>query len=240
MLPNGMTVACALVCYLASIPLLAVARDKLSVAPRRGAVLAFALAHNAALTIFSASVAVLAWMALAARVGEYGFVDALCTLSPDDASLSTVFYASKYYEFVDTWLVVINGRRPSFLQVYHHVGVVVAMHLALAAGAGNIVVLTAFNSTVHAVMYAYYMLATLGIKWKHARLITMLQVAQFILGNSLTMVSYTTDAGTCGEPAVRGATLFIHAYTTGLVALFVHFYRVRYAQSGRASVARTD
>lgn len=34
----------------------------------------------------------------------------------------THFYISKYCEFMDTWLVMLKGKDPIFLQVYHHAG----------------------------------------------------------------------------------------------------------------------
>jgi hypothetical protein len=39
---------------------------------------------------------------------------------------ATVFYVSKYYEFIDTWILVLKNsdgtKPPSFLQKYHHAG----------------------------------------------------------------------------------------------------------------------
>jgi hypothetical protein len=232
-LPAWMTVSCVLLAYIASIPLLAAARDALGVSPRCRAVRAFALVHNVALALSSAWVAARAWPALASRVAIGGLV-ALCDFPPDEAWLSLVFYFSKYYEFVDTWLVVLAGKRPSMLQVYHHVGVVIVMHGALAAGGGPIVVLTALNATVHAAMYAYYALATVGIKWRHARLLTQLQLLQFVAGVGLTSVTYVTDARSCGEARVRQAIFGVHVYVAGLVVLFARFYRTRYAPCVRA------
>jgi hypothetical protein len=31
----------------------------------------------------------------------------------------THFYISKFYEFVDTWIIILKGREPSFLQCFH-------------------------------------------------------------------------------------------------------------------------
>ena len=30
-----------------------------------------------------------------------------------------LFYLSKYYEFIDTWIVMARGRRPIFLQLFY-------------------------------------------------------------------------------------------------------------------------
>lgn len=227
-LPETATVGLAVLGYLASIPLLATVRDALGVAPR--AVRAFALVHNVALALFSAWMAARAWPLLAARVATTGLV-ALCDFPPDEAWLAVVFYLSKYYEFVDTWLVVLAGKRPLLLQVYHHVGVVVCTHACLAAGAGPILLLTPLNATVHAAMYTYYALATVGVKWRHARVLTQMQLAQFVVGVGLTSVVYVTDAGTCGDAAARRSLFGFHVYIAGLVVLFARFYRARYTKA---------
>ena len=49
---------------------------------------------------------------------------------------SWVFYVSKYYEFIDTWIIMIKGGKPDALQVIHHAGAVGAMfslHITAAA-----------------------------------------------------------------------------------------------------------
>jgi hypothetical protein len=40
-----------------------------------------------------------------------------------------IFYISKYYEFLDTWVLVMKGKAPSFLQIYHHVGCIFCSRL---------------------------------------------------------------------------------------------------------------
>jgi hypothetical protein len=32
------------------------------------------------------------------------------------------FYLSKYYEFVDTWIILLKDKKPMFLQTFHHAG----------------------------------------------------------------------------------------------------------------------
>ena len=34
------------------------------------------------------------------------------------------FYISKFYEFIDTWIILLKGDKPMLLQTYHHAGVV--------------------------------------------------------------------------------------------------------------------
>ncbi len=37
------------------------------------------------------------------------------------------FYISKYWEFLDTWIIILKGKKPILLQTYHHAGVVLLM-----------------------------------------------------------------------------------------------------------------
>lgn len=93
---------------------------------------------------------------------------------------SYVYYLSKYYEFLDTILLLLKAKPASFLHVFHHAFVVVMSWLwvdqvqTLQFGG----LLT--NTAVHVVMYFYYFLTTLKISpwWK--KYITSFQILQFV------------------------------------------------------------
>jgi hypothetical protein len=219
-------VLAALVSYVLSAPLVARARDALGVRPREPCVRAFALVHNLGLAAFSAIVAYNTLPPLVSRVATDGLAGAMC--APFEPYWQRVFYVSKFYEFVDTWLIVLAHRQPSFLQTFHHVGVVVVMHAGLLAQATPMCICTALNATVHTVMYVYYALATVGIKSRYARYLTQMQIAQFLVASGGSLVVYATDAGVCCDPRVRVAVATGHAYLACLVVLFARFYRTRY------------
>ncbi|KAL3899755.1 MAG: hypothetical protein SGCHY_001822 [Lobulomycetales sp.] len=40
-----------------------------------------------------------------------------------------LFYLSKYYEFIDTFIVLAKGGKPIALQIFHHLGAVTSMWL---------------------------------------------------------------------------------------------------------------
>lgn len=75
-----------------------------------------------------------------------------------------LFYISKYYEFVDTWIVIWKGRRPILLQKFHHIGACVGLWIILCgrctAGVGFLLP----NSFVHAIMYGYYAMSVWKIR----------------------------------------------------------------------------
>jgi hypothetical protein len=221
------SVAVALFSYVLSVPLVALVRDAMGMRRYEPCVRVFALMHNLALASFSAVVAYNTLPPLVSSIATDGLTAAMC--APFEPYWQVVFYISKFYEFVDTWLVVLAHRQPSFLQTFHHVGVVVVMHAGLLAQATPMAIGTAFNSTVHAIMYTYYALTTIGIKSRYARYLTQLQLAQFVVASAAATVTYATDWGVCGDPHVRMASAAGHVYAACLVVLFARFYRARYS-----------
>jgi hypothetical protein len=229
MLPGTTTVACALLGYIASLRAVAWVRDAVAVPPKSRAVRAFAFGHNLALAAFSAFVAYSVVPDLVGRIATNGLFAATCApMSPDAAHWQVVFYYSKYYEFVDTWIVVLSHRRPSFLQTFHHVGIVVCMHWCIVVENPLIAVATACNACVHAVMYVYYALASIGMKPPGAKYITRMQLAQFLGYMMSTSGVYVSTSGVCADARIARSTYVFHAYTLALVALFARFYAARY------------
>ena len=64
-----------------------------------------------------------------------------------------LFYISKYYEFIDTWIVCLKGRKPLFLQLYHHIGAVIGMWLLYITHNPWVWVFLVFNSFINSIMY---------------------------------------------------------------------------------------
>lgn len=71
--------------------------------------------HNLALAVFSLVVAVNAWQTFFSHYAERGWMATYC--DPDgefwksgNGTWSIIFYLSKYWEFIDTWILVIKVR----------------------------------------------------------------------------------------------------------------------------------
>ena len=73
-------------------------------------------------------------------------------------TFAVIFYVSKYYEFVDSWILVLKNsdgkHAPSFLQKYHHAGIVVCMYAAVVSEANWMLIAVTFNCTIHFFMYS--------------------------------------------------------------------------------------
>ena len=93
---------------------------------------------------------------------------------------SYVYYVSKFYELLDTVLLVLKGRPLTFLHVFHHAFVLVMCFLWLQSSQSlqHIALLT--NTGIHVMMYFYYFLTTLGIRPGWKVLVTNGQIVQFV------------------------------------------------------------
>jgi fatty acid elongase 3 len=95
---------------------------------------------------------------------------------------SYIYYLSKYYEMLDTVLVIIQKSKvPHFkLQVYHHAAVVPMAWLWCQQKQtlqwGGLL----FNTLVHVVMYLYYAMRVLQLPTPWKKWITKLQIVQFM------------------------------------------------------------
>lgn len=134
-----------------------------------------------------------------------------------------LFYLSKYYEFLDTFLLYLNGKTPIFLQKYHHIGAVMCWHLFYVYKVDAIWIATLLNSFVHTIMYSYYMGCLLKIKQVKVikKYITFLQLCQLI-PQPLSLYLYRTT-----EPNYTIIVVFTF-YCIGLIMLFASFYYTTY------------
>ena len=142
---------------------------------------------------------------------------------------SILFYLSKYWEFLDTWILVLKGKGANFLQVYHHSGIVFVMHAAVASQGAWLLFVVLLNATIHTFMYTYFAIKTIAptIEIKSAKYLTMAQIGQFLIGMASTYgVFFMGDA--CDSTSSRFSLACLHIYGLGLIALFVAFAKEKY------------
>ena len=147
--------------------------------------------------------------------------------NPNFDTVIRLFYISKYYEFVDTFLLYLNGKSPIFLQKYHHVGAVICWHLMYLYKVEGIWIATILNSFVHTVMYSYYLGCLLKINQIRfiKKYITSLQLCQLI-PQPLCLYLYNNDDN-------YNLLLLFTLYSVGLVVLFGMFYYNNYIKTKR-------
>ena len=63
-----------------------------------------------------------------------------------------LFYLSKFYEVIDTAIILAKGKKSSFLQTYHHAGAMLSMWAGIRYMSPPIWMFVLVNSGIHAVM----------------------------------------------------------------------------------------
>ncbi|KAI9887086.1 MAG: hypothetical protein M1823_001076 [Watsoniomyces obsoletus] len=95
-----------------------------------------------------------------------------------------LFYLSKFYEVVDSLIIVAKGKETSPLQTFHHAGAMLSVWAGIRYMSPPIWLFVFLNSGIHTLMYTYYALTSLGVpipRWVKQTLTTS-QIAQFIIG----------------------------------------------------------
>ncbi|KAG7370364.1 GNS1/SUR4 family protein [Nitzschia inconspicua] len=192
--------------------------------------------HNASLAIFSAVVAWNSWPIIGQHYQRYGAFDTYCDPNgtlwrrPSDfGAWALIFYISKYYEFADTWILVLKGKPPSFLQVYHHTGIAICMWIGVLSQSSWLKAVVLLNSVIHTLMYTYFFVKTVRPKTeiKSARYLTQMQIGQFFTGIIYSAaVLFLGD--TCDTPSSRFGLACLQLYGYGLIALFMAFAKRKY------------
>jgi hypothetical protein len=105
---------------------------------------------------------------------------------PGTRRLLYMFYLSKYYEYMDTVLLLAKGKKPIFLQKFHHCGAVIVWHLGYVFSFDGLFFASLINSGVHSVMYLYYLVSLFhemrSYISKYKFFITSAQVGQLAFG----------------------------------------------------------
>mmetsp|Transcript_31014 Transcript_31014/g.73082 ORF Transcript_31014/g.73082 Transcript_31014/m.73082 type:complete len:280 (+) Transcript_31014:176-1015(+) len=192
--------------------------------------------HNFLLAVFSFIVVINSWPIIVGHYQRYGAFDTYCdpkgTLWEQSSGFGTwalIFYVSKYWEFVDTWILVLKGKKPSFLQVYHHTGIAFCMWVGVLSQSAWLKAVVLLNSIIHTLMYTYFLIKTISptTQIKSARYLTKAQIGQFFTG-----IFYSAGVLILGEKCDTQSSRFglacLQVYGYGLIALFMAFSKRKY------------
>eukprot|EP00164_Ancoracysta_twista_P008674 GFYU01012615.1.p1 GENE.GFYU01012615.1~~GFYU01012615.1.p1 ORF type:complete len:283 (+),score=120.83 GFYU01012615.1:136-984(+) len=146
-----------------------------------------------------------------------------------------VFYVSKVFDFFDTIFIIASKKTEqfTFLHVYHHMSIFMIYWLNTNANYdGDIYLTIVLNAWVHAVMYFYYFLTTIGIRpwWK--KYLTQMQMAQFLTMNGQALY-LLTHIDSCASPWRITAGYLV--YIQSLFWLFRAFFKQSYKKSTDAT-----
>lgn len=139
-----------------------------------------------------------------------------------------IFYLSKYYEFVDTVIMVLTKRRLNFLHVYHHCIVLPLFYVYMSTDMVLQWIIVVANCLVHVAMYYYYAMSSVGVRVWWKKYITMAQIIQFIIDLTSTWpypFLYFSASGCSGS---MRAWIFGQAVGFSFFKLFTDFYTKSY------------
>jgi len=152
------------------------------------------------------------------------------------------FYLSKYYEFIDTGILIFRKKQVSFLHAFHHVTTVMIAWGGLVSKNSIQWPVIALNTLVHVFMYYYYFIQTFGqeIWWK--KHLTTAQIAQFCV--DLLCIStwffqvYVQGRKCSGDGLIlAGGSFVIFCF----LLLFLNFYARAYkAENGEQRKRRKE
>ena len=182
----------------------------------------FIITHNIFLHLYS----VWTFFSLLNAVSEKGlhFEQSYYMNDPWINRLIFYFYLSKYYEYLDTFIIYAKGKTPIFLQKYHHIGAAICWHLAWVYKVDAVIFASLANSFIHSIMYLYYLLIILKVNLNLIKpYITYLQVIQFLAG--FMSVYYWFPIETAWNKGVISIFLI---YNLGLLILFLKFIKDNY------------
>ncbi|VEU23659.1 DEKNAAC105009 [Brettanomyces naardenensis] len=161
-----------------------------------------------------------------------------------------LFYLSKFYEIIDTMIILLKGRQASLLQSYHHAGAILCMWAGVRFSSPPIWIFVVFNSFIHSIMYFYFTLSCLKIRvpFLFKQYLTTLQIIQFVVGGLLAVlhmfVRYRdiiqgTTKG-CINSGEEALAIYMNViYLTPLTLLFGAFYIDSYKKK-RVSIAKKN
>jgi len=151
-----------------------------------------------------------------------------------------IFCLSKYIELIDTVFLILRKRTVEFLHWYHHTTVLVYTWYSLVILSSPGSIFGCVNSFVHTFMYFYFFLTSCGYRPTWGKLITIIQIAQMLVGIAASTLwsYYYFVQDSC--PVYANALVYFLATLTlygSYFLLFYQFYRKRY--SGKKQPAPT-
>jgi len=138
-----------------------------------------------------------------------------------------IFYLTKPYEFIDTFIMIFKKRELNFLHVWHHCTTFLLVWTTQVQEMNIQWISISANCFVHSFMYYYYFVSSFGVQVWWKRHLTLLQIIQFIITISLNCYwayAYQMNYQCAG-------TLFGFYFGMSIIASFLVLFIQFYAQS---------
>lgn len=151
----------------------------------------------------------------------------------DNGELHLIYFANyllKFYELIDTVLLVLKKKPVDMLHFYHHAATLLLVYTQLVFADTVQWVPIMINLLVHVIMYYYYFITSCGkhqIWWK--KYLTVFQIAQFVIdliacwSAYLLLLFYPKGCHGGHLGAISGVAII-----TSYLFLFIDFFKRTY------------
>lgn len=143
---------------------------------------------------------------------------------------SYVYYLSKFYELLDTVILIFKKRPLSFLHVFHHATVIFMCFFWLQDTQSLQIIALLTNTAVHVIMYTYYFLCSINCPPPWKKVVTNVQIVQFVFSficGVATLWLHFSGPGCAGMYAF----CFNLVFNASLLFLFLNFHSKQYGGS---------
>lgn len=140
------------------------------------------------------------------------------------AQVFWVFYAQKFWEFLDTWFFLLRKsfRQVTFLHVFHHCSISIVVGLIVPFDFnGDMYLPILLNALVHVLMYSHYLVSALGFSTPWKPYLTSMQLLQFVTIAVQSSMSLSRG-DSCGSPYF--AKVLMVVYMGSMLLLFGNFF----------------
>lgn len=135
-------------------------------------------------------------------IRQYDLHDSICraNLFEQSEMFHIINYYFKYWEFVDTFFLVIKKKNLMFLHVYHHMATAMLCYSQIVNRTTLSWVIICLNLAVHVIMYSYYAFASIGIRCPWKKWITTGQILQFVIDVAVCVYGSMYFVYVCANP----------------------------------------
>jgi len=149
-----------------------------------------------------------------------------------------IFLLSKFYELLDTVIIVLKKRPLIFLHVYHHIITMVLVFVMMDSEVAVRWLPMVANCSVHVPMYYYYGISALGMTAWWKIYITQMQIIQFVvdiigiyIGGYYHYLGYNCSSSV-------GSWFFGQSIIVSFLVLFLNFYSKTYTPKKKSDAPR--
>lgn len=198
----------------------------------------FMVIHNLFLMIASGCLSLGISYFVVQDIFRNGFYHSICSAEVHDNPYLHLFYyinyLLKFYEFLDTYIIILKKKPVIFLHWYHHAITALLTYIQQNDYTPVQWVPIVMNLVVHVVMYSYYLLSSFHFKVWWKRYLTLFQIAQFVV--DLAVCVYCTIRLYDEPKSCVGTTRAAYS-GVGIIGsyflLFLRFYALNYKKKDK-------